>query len=356
MRTDLDYRDPKHRWEGFDMFYRYMLETHEWSPDIVLERWLLDDMNADFEMRCTMAFFHGATHAGPVESAFAVTFPTVTADIIPEMTEWYQKYKKKLIFSPDCKYRKIVFEKFLKSVGDSLTTTLGDYIKKSFTVGTDIENYNDLKSRCMNDWFHWGRMGHWSFVEAMVGMTDAPLEAPDMEFATGKSHRSGWAFAIGRDDLVDTDDISKDDMEMLERTAKEYVESVDHPNANFLNFETCCCNYKRQHKGTRYAGCYTDEQELETEEARHLMPEFEWLWDKYMKARPEVLPHSVLAEMNPEQWETPSAYVASMNKALSNYGRIPRAEAWHNKTPQFWTEVENQPFARTSAAVTDLLF
>ena len=340
MRDDIDYRLPENRFEGFDRFYKFMLATGDWSPDINVETWIADDLDFDFEKRCVMGLFHGATYAGPCETMFSDQFPVFTLDVIDEAVEFFYDNKKRLLFSPDCKYRKLVFEKFLRSIGASLRKfdTLGQYISFSLR-GDPFENYESLKHRCMRDWHHWGRMGHWCFTEALTKFISAPLRPPTMEFADGKSHRSGWAFCVGKDHLVEGK-CSKKDIADLEQSALEYIQTLDHPDAGFLSLETACCNYKRQHKGSRYGGCYIDEQSWEMDYMMELWPEYRWLWDKYFEGRSAVIPHSLLAEKNPENQTAESAYIASWNKALMEYGRIPRVEAFFNNKPQMWHELD----------------
>jgi hypothetical protein len=341
MRKNIDYRRPKNRFTGFDFFFRFMLDTKDWSPDINVETWIANDLDFDFEKRCVMALFHGATYAGPCESMFADRFPVFTKEVVPQIVEFFQENKKRLLFSPDCKYRKIYFERFLESVGDSVEPfgTLGNYIKKSFK-GTKQENYLNLRKRCIKDWFQWGRMGHWCFSEALFYFIDAPIDPPTMEFKSGRSHRDGWAFCIGRDDLVGKRKVSKEDLLELEKSATKYIKDLGRPEANFLNLETACCNYKRQHKGTRYGGCYIDEQAWELDYMRELWPEYQWMWDKYFEGRAAIIPHEMLAELHPERKSAKSAYVSTWNKCLKQYGRIPRVEAWFNNEPQVWHDLK----------------
>jgi hypothetical protein len=346
MRDDIDYRLPEYRQLGFDYFYKFMCESNDVSPDIAVEKWIADDLNFDFEKRCTLALFHGATYAGPCESMFSDIMPTYTADV-NKLIDFFNINKKRLLFSPDCKYRKLVFPKFLESVAKSIEPygTLGNFIN-SCLQGTDIySNYNALKQKCQDNWFHWGRMGHWCFSEALHRFIEAPIMAPTMEFAEGKSHRSGWAFCIGRDDLVG-DTISKTDCEMLEKTAKDYIEKQNFVRANFFTLETACCNYKRQHKGSRYGGCYIDEQHWELMEMKRDWPEYDWLWNKYLEGRQHVIPHSLLYENN--KHDTNSAYIKSWVDCLKNHGRIPRVESYMNNKPQVWKELSNMNFENNS--------
>jgi len=342
MRTDIDYRLLEYRQLGFDKFYEFHCTTNDCSPDIRVEKWIADTLDFDFEKRCVMALFHGATYAGPCESMFADRFPVLTSDMSGPI-KFFQENKKRLLFSPDCKYRKIVFEKFLESVGESIKPygTLGRFIESCIGVsGNPDVTYGNLKKKCYENWFHWGRMGHWCFSEALNRFA-VPLDPPTMEFDEGKSHRAGWAFCIGRDDLTG-EKVSKADLQLLEETAYEYIQDKKYVNAGFFTLETACCNYKRQHKGSRYGGCYIDEQYWETMMMKKDWPEYDWLWDKYLEGRQHVIPHSLLFENNPHEVE--EAYLKDWCGALRDYGRIPRIEAWHNGTPQRWCKIEHLDF------------
>tara|TARA_R100000306_G_C4364079_1_gene136736 strand:+ start:263 stop:1285 length:1023 start_codon:yes stop_codon:yes gene_type:complete len=340
MNAFIDYRKKENRRLGFDEFYKFHCLTNDFSPDISVETWIANDLGFDFEKRCVMALFHGATYAGPCESMFADRFPVITSDIQP-VIEFFLQHKKRLLFSPDCKYRKIVFDRFLASVAKSIKPygTLGKFIQSCFTSQYEKVNYLKLKSKCQSEWFHWGRMGHWCFSEALSYFVEAPIEPPDMEFNEGKSHRSGWAFSIGRDDLAG-DSVSVGDTLFLEQTAKEYIQTLSFKtNVGFFSLETACCNYKRQHMGSRYGGCYIDEQYDETMKMMGDWSEYGWLWDKYLEGRQVVFPSSLLFE-NSDFVGTKKPYDPSWNKSLKNYGRIPRVEAWSNKRPQRWGQYE----------------
>ena len=189
-------------------------------------------------------------------------------------------------------------------------------------------------------------MGHWCFSEAIARFIDAPILPPTMEFADGKSHRSGWAFCIGRDDLTG-DTISNEDCEYLERTAAEYIADKKFIRAGFFTLETACCNYKRQHKGSRYGGCYIDEQYAETMQMKRDWPEYDWLWNKYLEGRQHVVPQELLYENY--KAETDHAYCKYWVNCLKDFGRIPRVEAWYNKQPQRWTSIKNMPFYNQEA-------
>lgn len=336
MDASIDYRKKENRQAGFDAFYRFHCLTNDFSPDISVESWIADDLDFDYEKRCVMALFHGATYAGPCESMFADRFPVMTADVQP-IIDFFQQHKSRLLFSPDCKYRKMVFERFLSSVGESIKPygTLGKFIWSCYTSDNRQLNYLTLKQQCGQEWFHWGRMGHWCFSEALSYFIKAPIEPPTMEFKDGKSHRSGWAFCIGRDDLTG-DTVSKENCLYLEQTAHNYINGLDFTkNVGYLSLETACCNYKRQHKGSRYGGCYIDEQYEEMMLMMKDWPEYDWLWSKYLEGRQAVIPNSLLFE-NSQFFGKASAYDSSWNKSLKDNGRIPRVEAWSNNEPQQW--------------------
>lgn len=326
------------RREGFELFYRFHCESNDCSPDLAVERWMADQGGFDFEKRCVMALFHGATYAGPCESMFADRFPRLSADV-SGLVAFFDREKRRLLFSPDCKYRKMVFPQFLESVGRSVAGygTLGKFIKDCFGSDDPKVNYLRLKEQCQTVWYHWGRMGHWCFSEALKRLVDAPIEAADMEFRDGASHRAGWAFCIGRDDLTG-DRVTAADIRMLERTAEEYLSGLDFPRADRFTLETACCNYKRQHRGSRYGGCYIDEQYAETVQMMTDWPEYSWLWDQYLVGRQAVLPRSLLFELSGAK---APAYRKDWNRSMQKYGRMPRVEAWASGEPQRWCKLED---------------
>ena len=350
MRIDIDYRNPEYRRLGFDKFYEFHVATNDCSPDIAVERWIADTQEYDFEKRCVMALFHGATYAGPCETMFADKFPVFSKKIIPAAVEFFNTEKKRLLFSADCKYRKMVFPKFLESVGDSLMfCTLGEKIKSLMHHATPEKNYLALQEWCMKNWYHWGRMGHWCFSEALFRFTDLPINPPTMEFGPGgKSHTAGWAFCIGRDDLVDrAENLTPQEIKELDVSAKLYMEwfKETFPKltlASYFTLETACCNYKRQHKGSRYGGCYIDEQYDEIMYMKNLWPEYNWLWNLYMEGRRVVIPASLLFEKYDRT--TKKAYMTDWCNALKDWGRIPRIEAWQNKEQQVWQKIELMPW------------
>ena len=196
-----------------------------------------------------------------------------------------------MAFSADCKYRKIVFEKFLTSVAKSVVPygTLGKLVASCFDSKDKAANYLKLQKLCTSEWYHWGRMGHWCFSEALYSIVKAPITPPTMEFLDGKSHRAGWAFCLSLDELTG-DKISRADCDYLERKAAKFIAKLKHPNTNFFTLETACCNYKRQFKGSRYGGCYIDEQYDELQWALENWPEYTTLWKTYMQGRQECGP------------------------------------------------------------------
>ena len=342
-----DYRKPKHRWTGFDRYFEYEYKTNDAAPDVVVEAWLSDELDFDFEQRCVLALFHGAVYSGATETIFAVHFPKFDTNANP-IIDFYRKNHERLPFSRDCKYRRMVFDQFLNSIAQSVKKygSLGQLVASCFDSDDKKANYTQLQRLCFDEWYHWGRMGHWCFAEALYNIIKAPIDPPTMEFFKGSSHRKGWAFCLNRDDLAGKR-ISKENSDFLELKAAKYIASLHHPNANFFTLETACCNYKRQHTGSRYGGSYIDLQYDDIQWARKKWSELDYVWDAYMRGRRAVLPASLLYESETFKGQEASeyAYIKSWNKALRDYGRIPRVEAWFEGKPQVWTELENLPFA-----------
>lgn len=339
MRSDIDYRLPENRFTGMDKFFDYMRITGDYSPDITVETWICDKYDFSFEKRCSLGLFHGATYAGPCETLFSEKFPVV-GDDPSEMIEFFRKNSKRLNFSQDCRYRKHFFEGFLTSVSESVKPyggTLGGLVKSCFTSSDPQENYKNLYDKCTSKWVQWSRMGNWCFAEAMVKFVKAPIEPPTMEFRGGKSHRAGWAFALGLDRLTGRE-ASPADCQMLEDEAAKYIKSKGLSNVDFFSLETCCCNYKRNFEGSRYAGCYIDEQHDEILTTKMLWPEYDYLWDRYLEGRQAVIPKKLLFENFHTEGH---AHNKSWNRALKDHGRLYALESWYNDTPRYWGDMDN---------------
>ena len=66
-----------------------------------------------------------------------------------------------------------------------------------------------------------------------------------------------------------------------------------------------------------------------------------------MRGRQALFPAELLYENQVfnEAEVSETVYVKSWNKALRDYGRILRVEAWFEGKAQVWTELRNLPFA-----------
>jgi hypothetical protein len=343
--TTIDYRLKEYRQAGFDWFYRAMCATNDVAPELACDRWLADQAGYDFEKRCVLALHQGSTHSGSCEAIFADRFPLMTSDI-RELTAFFNENKKRLDFSSDAKHRKRDFPEFLESVGKSIRRfgSLGKLVASCLEADT-YTNYEQLQRLVFGEWYACGRMFFWCFAEALYRIADAPIQPPTMEFGRhGPSHTEGWAFSIGRDDLLECN-WSQSDITMLDKSAADYLERFrstfpDLVRADFYTLETACCNYKRGHKGSRYQLCYADEQYDDVVQMMTDWPEHEALGKHYLQARQAVIPDCLLYENHrgdPVN-DSPEAYLSSWNGALRDYGRIPRVEAYFNNQPQLWSE------------------
>ncbi len=356
MNTIKKYNSIENRLEGFDKFYQFHLETLDCCPEIVTATYLANHQEDwDFEKRCSYAFWHGTTYCGPTEIILTNEFPVIgrSKKDIERIKEFFLENKKKLIFASDCKYRKLDFLPFMDSVGKYLLETskfeiLGEMVKSKLS-GKDTENYLNLQKEVFDNWYSCGRMFYWCFAEALKMITSKEILPPTMEFGPGgNSHTSGWAFVMGRDDLVkkidDGKSLTKEEISNLETSARDYLYSFKekHYNAqlaDFFTLETACCNYKRQHKGTRYGGNYIDEQWDEIQEMKSHWdgPKYNKIWENYINSRQRVFPSSMLFENFNKSGK---AYQTSWHDTLKDYGRMPRVEAWFNSQPQLWQPID----------------
>jgi hypothetical protein len=332
-----------------------MCATNDVAPELASDRYLADQEGYDFEKRCVLALHQGSTHSGSCEAIFAERFPLMTSDV-REVTAFFNHNKQRLDFSSDAKYRKMGFPEFLESVGKSIQRfgSLGKLVA-SCLEGDPHTNYERFQRLVFDEWYACGRMFFWCFAEALYRIADAPIQPPTMEFGRdGKSHTEGWAFCTSRDDLLDRN-WSHSDVVTLEKSAASYLERFRSTfpeliRADFYTLETACCNYKRGYKGSRYQLCYGDEQYDDIIQMMTDWPEHKALGTLYLQARQAVIPGSLLYENHRADSvnNSPKAYLSSWNKALCDYGRIPRVEAYFNGQPQRWSEPYFEKQARYS--------
>ena len=354
MQTDIDYRGLEYRWAGFDWYYRFTTCNYDSTADLVCEKWVADRNHFSIPERTALAFWFGAV-GSPSSMIFTKKFGNFNKNSAKAILEFFEKNKSRISFASDARYRKINFQPFIKSVCDSLshTDTIYEYVLDKFTQRTSAvgnqhqANYNTLSECCRNDWQQWGRMGHWCFAEALKHFTQFPIKPPTMEFGpTGKSHTSGWLLAIEKHRLK-RDQILELDKPDLEIQAHSYIVRVRenfpsfYKEADYFTLETACCNYKRQHRGTRYAGCYIDELYDDLQVLKKDWPEYSELYEQYMKARWNVLPKPLLYEANKDFNPSKPAYQISWHKAFMEFGRMPRVEAWANGKPQRWCDISD---------------
>jgi hypothetical protein len=356
MRTDIDYRKLDHRWEGFDWYYKFTTQMEDSTADLVCENYVGNVLyQFDIEERSTLAFWFGAI-GSPSSMIFTKKFGNFKAIQYQEIMEFFEKNKKRISFASDAKYRKIHFEPFISSVCNSLgSISIYQYIANKVIQRTSGLSdmpyviYDALSEDCKRDWDQWGRMGHWCFSEALNMYTSFPVKPRTMEFgATGKSHTAGWVMANEKawfeSDHVEINDevISK-----FEIDAKRYITDTaeskysDYKNINFYTLETACCNYKRQHKGSRYAGCYIDELYDDIMILKENWPEYEDMANDYLTARIKNLPHSLLYERSADFDPNKPAYQKSWHQAFMEHGRMPRVEAWANNQKQRWCDIHD---------------
>jgi len=351
MRTDLDYRLLGNRWNGFLQYYQFTTEAEDSTADLVCENYVAKQLGLDQETRLTLAFWFGAV-GSPTSMILTEEFGPIIPSTIPKIVEYFKINKQRLSFASDAKYRKIHFESFIYSIQEIIKRygSLALYIHYMINGQNEpIQVYNNLSNACRRDWYQWGRMGHWCFAEALSHFTDFSISPPTMEFGPGgESHTAGWILAQQKDwiEFGFGNGLDDNGITHMETGAKFFIDWAKNQNwgnkdnINYFTLETACCNYKRQHKGSRYAGCYIDELYDDLQIMYQDWPEKRKLFDLYMKGRLEKLPVNLLYEMNNDYNPLKPAYQKTWHKAFMKHGRMPRVETWFNNcNRQRWCDI-----------------
>jgi len=350
MLTDIDYRKLEHRWEGFDWYYKFTTQNADSTADLVCENHVANELDFTDQSKVALAFWFGAM-GSPSSSIFAHKFGNFNSDSFPSIMNFFEENKGRISFASDAKYRKIHFKQFIESVCNSLgNKSIYDFTIEQLwkVVGkpSDMayDHYKSLHINCLENWWQWGRMGQWCFSEALNTYTLFKILPDKMEFGPeGKSHTAGWVLANEKRWLDSRHtEINEKAICEFEDWADSYINRTHFTHTldvNYYTLETACCNYKRQHKGSRYAGCYIDELYDDLQTLKEDWPEYDFLYSKFMEARKRTLPSGLLYENSKDFDSRKPAYQKSWHNAFKDYGRIPRVEAWANNQTQRWCDI-----------------
>jgi hypothetical protein len=321
LKEGMDFRLPQYRREVFLRLYEFHLKyrTH---PGLVylLMPYLANKFNWDKEQKYWFAFINGCTQNPCTSWVIFNKFPDFMDVTEEELEKWHRANWKRLDYDIDRRYVKGHFvENFA-----SYKKNLGKLSQTQFfedglcSTGDKYENFYNVWDKVMSDFFMFGRLSTFSYLEYLKIM-GLNLDCPELfleDLSGSKSHRNGLMKVTGRDDLdwhKDNPEITTHSKEIVNYAidegfkllgdAKQRFKGRDFfHDVNFFTLESTLCCYKSHYRlNRRYPNVYTDmlfdrikKAETHGWEAEGIT--FEVFWE----ARRMKIPPHLLLECNPK--------------------------------------------------------
>jgi len=326
LQEGMDFRNPLARREVFLDFYGFHLKykSHPGAVYYVMP-FLADKYEWDFETKLWFAFINGATQNPLTSWVLFKHFPSY--GVSPEKMEtWHREYWRNLDYDIDRRYQKghfvEMYENYRELLGEK---TQVEYFSDICSSDNVYENFTKLWDTVFNDFFMYGRLSTFSYLEYLKIM-GLNIDCDDLfiyDKSGSKSHRNGLCIVNGRDDLdvrKDNEDLpkelekghNKEVMTWLEQEGKNLLADAKDrfegepffEDVNYFTLESTLCCYKSWHrKNRRYANVYNDMfydriKKAETRDWEEIDGS-DINFDDFWEARKAYLPKELRREDNP---------------------------------------------------------
>lgn len=265
-----DYRLKQNRREAFIRWYAWSLQYKDCDPAVWMTNYLNDRYEHNTEERLWLCWLYGNTYYLPTSWVLKNEFPDYELATVDRLNWWNSNNYKRLRYQTDTKYNKghlpTMFESYSKNIGkgqqlDYFNRLLGD---------NEHDSFRKVYSTVKENFYKFGRYTTWFYLQHLYSTCGIPI-IPDSlffsDYSGSRSHRNGFLFAVGKEDLYDQKLTTKQ-YEDLEEEAKSFLQEMtrrypEYKNdINYYTMETCLCSFKkifREHHG-RYLGYYLDRQ------------------------------------------------------------------------------------------------
>lgn len=293
-----DYRAKENRREAFIRWYAWSLKYKDCDPAVWMTNYLNDRYEHNTEERIWLCWLYGNTYYLPTSWVLKNEFPDYELATVDRLNWWNTENYKRLRYQTDTKYNKghlpSMFESYQKCIGKGLQS---DYFNK-LLGDNEQDSFTNVWTTVKRDFHKFGRYTTWFYLQHLYSTCDIPVIPNTLffnDYSGSRSHRNGFLYAVGREDLID-EKLDNKQYEWLEDVAKSFLEEmrVRYPefkkDINFYTMETCLCSFKkifREHHG-RYLGYYLDRQAEEITTVQN----DGWYgieWDVLWQSRNEIL-------------------------------------------------------------------
>lgn len=247
-----------------------------------------NDHDLDRDERFLLAYLYGLSYSQTTAIRTLMEFWDLEGVKAAQLERFWKFNKSSLYFNPDRKYVKNndAFVPALMNIKNLAGYDSTDYWENLIEGGFQL-----LYRRIKKDWFYFGPMGIYLFLDALYGLIPDWYVDPDkLDWKScGKTVPEGMAHFLYLDEAVDSKEYPLD---RFDKTVELIQQRSEQP---LVIIESTLCAFRKFFKGTRYVGYYADRMLLECKQyGKPLLDEGVDLW----KYREQTIPKEMLGELN----------------------------------------------------------
>lgn len=257
------------RTEQFIEWFGKEVEIDDCDPALYMINYFFDRFEFNLEQKYWLCWLYGTTYHFPTAYIIWNEFPDFHLVDSDRLKDWNDKNYKRLRYQTDTKWNKghlpEMFESYKKWVGND-----SQHKKFQSLLGGNPRINFDIMWKEAKSWFKFGRYTAWFYLQTIKHCADVNMEPKSLmfeDYSGSRSHRNGFCYAIGEDNLLDVklskDELTKFSFMALEilRSTKDYYPLLAH-KLDFFAMETALCSFKKlfRVKEGRYLGYYHDRQ------------------------------------------------------------------------------------------------
>jgi hypothetical protein len=264
------------RIETFIDWFGTSVRINDCDPALFMTSYFFDRFEFNLEQKYWLCWIYGTTYHWPTTYVIWNEFPDFNLVGQKRLENWNSENYKRLRYQTDTKWNKGHLPTMFKSYRENVLKSGNSQHQYFQNLRSNPNDWNanfwNIYNTINKDFFKFGRYSTWFYLQILKQCVGVQVEPDSLLLSDGgsESHRNGFLYAIGKEDLIDTK-IPKDQFDEFEKIAKEILgetrkrfPDVDH-KIDFFAMETCLCSFKKlfRIRDGRYLGYYLDRQSEE---------------------------------------------------------------------------------------------
>jgi len=248
------------------------VETDDCDPTLYMMNYIFDRFEFNLEQKYWMCWLYANTYNFATAFVIWNEFPDFHLVDMDRLKDWNNKNYKRLRYQVDTNWNKGHFPQMFESYRDWVGEGSQHDKFQSLLTDQPADNF-DILWKEAKSWWKFGRYMAWFYLQTLKHCAGVPMEPSSLMFSDyegSKSHRNGFCYAIGKDELVNVKlrvqqviEFHNRGEDILTVTKQEYPHLIN--KVDYFAMETALCSFKKLFRTTegRYMGYYHDRQAQE---------------------------------------------------------------------------------------------